>query len=140
MLLFYFITKMSISNYSKTNDLESRLDIASLFSVILAFMVTSTYGNPHGWMFWLFLGLMAKTPDFKQRSSDVGNKMVGGSIILGCVGRALRYSMLADIMTIKKGGILSKVAGGSKVFSMSRKIISIIRDSKSLNLIGRIID
>lgn len=141
IILFYFILKIGIKNYFEINNKESKLIISCLLSIIISFMISSIYGTPNGWAFWLFLGIIINIPNLhlNQEKEEV-NKTIEGSKTMISLKNIFKDSIFNKIIKVKKDFILFDIIKESKASLFFLRILDIIKNSTFYKLIKRIID
>ena len=141
LILFYFITKITINNYFSTNDKERRLVAAAFFSIILAFIIVSIYGTPNGWMFWLFSAIIINIPKLSIKEAiDEENKIIEESITMINIKNIFRGSIFNKILKTRKDNIILDILRNSKIISLFGNAWGIIKNSRTYKIIERIID
>jgi hypothetical protein len=139
LILFYFITKISINNYFNINNKENRLAIAAFFSILIIFMIVSIYGT-NSLMFWLFSAIIINIPHLSTRGMDEENKIVEKSFVMASTKNTFKGSILNKILKTKKDNIIFNAVRNSKIILLLGKVLDIIKNSRVYKIIERIID
>jgi len=140
IILFYFIIKIGINNYIKINNKEIRVLISSFLSIIIVFMMSSIYGTPNSWMFWLFSPIIVKMPFSPKEGKDYQNKVIEKSIVMINIKNIFKGSIFNSLLKRKKENLFFSIFKKSKTILFFGKGLNLIKNSKIYKIIERIID
>jgi len=140
LLLFYFSIKEVLINYFGSKFFEERLKIATFFSLIMPMIILTIFGNPYGFLFWIFLGVLIKPLELENSSLDKNNKMVASSKIAFSVRALFRGSFFKKTLFNNFVYPIILAIKNSQISRLFLKVYSILVRSFSIKFFKRITD